>query len=227
MKQSYLFLASALVLLSGFVSAGTHSLFTSTSSSTGNSFTTAPTFPATSPVILSPTPTPAPGDVIINEINWEGSNGDSDDEWIELKNTSSNPINLTNWTIEGLGSGSSSITLPTATIPANSFFLISHFDKLTSKINVDPDFITTTISLVNTGEILTLKNNSSVVIDTANHAGTWYTGTNTVPKKSMERKVIPGDGTVITNWMNATTHTNMDGATPSAEFGTPKAENGL
>lgn len=55
----------------------------------------------------------------------------------------------------------------------------------------------------------------------------WFSGSNSTPKKSMERKNPPSDGTVTGNWQIATTHTNMDDATASAEFATPKAINGL
>lgn len=207
----------------------TYALFSDSASSVSNTFAAASVFP-------TPTPTPCPstspssGSVVINEINWGGANGDGNDEWIELLNTTCNPINLTGWVVENLGTGSgggANITIPSGTIPANGFFLISNNDKNNSKINIDSDLVDTSVSLVDGGEQLKLKTSASgTLIDTANGTGAWFAGSNSTPKKSMERKSPPGDGTIATNWQTATTHTNMDGSGSTDEFGTPKAVNG-
>jgi len=44
------------------------------------------------------------GDVVINEIMWMGSVGNSNDEWIELRNMTDADINLSGWKIDGAGS---------------------------------------------------------------------------------------------------------------------------
>ncbi len=203
----------------------THGFFSSSAASIGNVFSASATFP---------TPTPLnPGDVIINEINWGGSNGDGNDEWVELRNTTSHSILLNNWVIENLGAGSGgganiTIASASATVPANGFFLVSSLVKSASRINIDPDYVTSSVSLNNGGEQLRLKTNLNILMDTANAtSGAWFGGSNSTPKKSMERKSPPGDGTVSGNWQTAITHTNMDGSGVSDEFGTPKATNGL
>ncbi len=215
------------------------SYFLDKEESLGNVFSAADTFVEASPTLTpsplpsisvtpSPTPTSGPGDVVINEINWVGSNGDGNDEWVELRNTTSNSIDLTNWLVEELGTGDgASITIPSGTIPANGFFLISNSDKTGSRVNVDPELVTTSVSLNNGGEQLVLKNSAAVTIDTANGTGAWFAGSNSTPKKSMERISPPGDGTQSTNWQTATTHINMDGSGSTDEFATPKAVNGL
>ena len=138
----------------------------------------------------------------------------------------SHTIDLSNWVIEGLGLGTASVTIPSGSIAANGFFLISNFNKATSRINVDSDFVTISVSLVDTGELLTLKNNFGTTIDIANQAsGGWFAGETTTPKKSMERKDPPDDGTSNGKWKNASTHTNMDGSSSTDEFGTPRAAN--
>lgn len=176
------------------------------------------------------TPPPIQGSVVINEINWGGSNGDGNDEWIELKNMTNSAIDISNWVVENLGLGgpNANLTIPSgSTIPANGFFLISNDNKDNSKINVDSDFVTSSVSLNNDGENLILKDNLNNVIDDANGTGSWYKGSNSTPKKSMERKNPPGDGTISGNWQTATTHTNMDASGTTDEFATPKAENGI
>src|SRR3989344_7849243 len=113
-------------------------------------------------------------------------------------------------------------------IPAGGFFLISNFDETTSRINVAPDLVTTDLQLDNANAQYILKDNSNNVIDTADDgSGNPLAGTNGPPKRSMERKSPSGDGTLGTNWQNASTHTNMDGSASTDEYGTPKATNGL
>ena len=218
------------IIVLGFMSYKTTlALFSDTAQSTNNTFTASEVFP---------TPTPIPvnaGDVVINEINWVGSTapGGGNDECVELLNTTSNPININGWVIENLGTGSgpgANITIATtsATIPGNGFYLISAKNKEDSRINVDPDLTVGSISLNNDGEQLILKTSATgTIIDTANGTGSWFEGVTSNPKKSMERKSPPGDGTQAANWQDATTHTNMDGSTSSDEFGTPKAANEL
>jgi hypothetical protein len=181
---------------------------------------------------ITPTATPIPGntsgDVVINEINWMGNNNDYRDEWVELKNMTPAQIDLTNWEVDNLGTSATSsanFIIPSGTIPANGFFLISRYDKANSNsvLNISPNITTTSINLDNSGELLTLKNNFGKTIDIANRNGAWYAGSNSIPKKSMERKNPPSDGTVSSNWYTCTASLNLDsGAT---ECGSPGAEN--
>lgn len=216
----------------------TTALFSDSGQSTANTFQAAATFPTATPTPTTPitptiTPTPIginPGDVVINEINWGGSNGDGNDEWIELKNMTGNTIDLSNWIVENLGTGSGSganITIPAGkTIGPNGFFIISALNQAGSRINVASDVVNSSVSLNNGGEQLKLKTSANVLIDTANGTGAWFAGSGSTPKKSMERKNPPGDGSQAANWQTATTHTNMDGSGSTDEFGTPKAANG-
>ena len=206
----------------------TLALFSNSAASVNNNFQASTAFPSLTP---SPTPTINPGDIVINEINWAGSNGDGNDEWIELRNTTSNVIDLSNWVIENLGTGSGSganIAIPAGkSIPVNGFFIISALTQSGSRINTTPDVVNSSISLNNGGEQLILKTSSGVTIDTANGTFAWFFGANSTPKKSMERKDPPGNGTSSVNWQNASTHTNMDGSGATDEFATPKIQNGI
>ena len=40
--------------------------------------------------------------VVINEIAWMGSAASASDEWIELKNTTNESINLSGWTLQSV-----------------------------------------------------------------------------------------------------------------------------
>ena len=211
------------LLFAGLViTVKSNSLFSDVETSSQNSFT-ANWIPEN-----TPTPTPKAGDVVINEINWAGSNGDGNDEWIELYNNTPYQIDLTNWVVQNLGTGNgggANLTIPSGIIPANGFFLISGKSRSLSKIDVDPNFVDSSVNLVNGGEQLILVSNNSTTIDVANGTGAWFAGSNSTPKKSMERKHPTDNGTITGSWQDATTHTNMDIGT--TEFGTPKALNGL
>lgn len=241
MKLRYL-LAAAIFLTSLFALSFrvTHSYFSNTGQSTSNVFTASAQFPTPTPTSTptptpTPIPTPVPGDVVINEINWGGNNlaTGSADEWIELRNLTDHVIDIGNWVVEHLAIAGGNVVIPTGkSIGANGFFLISNFDKDTSRVNVDPDFVTTAVSLTDDGKQLLLRTATigGILLDTANTAtppGHWFFGSKDDPTQSMERKSLPGDGTLSTNWQSATTHTGMDGLTSTDEFGTPKNPNGL
>ena len=204
----------------------THAFFTSNQIISGNTITTVSLSPApTISLTSTPSPTPipvSPGDVVINEIMWQGS----DDEWIELRNTTGNSIDISQWTIENAGSGSNSIQIPpSTTLPAGGLYLIAE-NKNMSTINVDPDQTTASVSLLDTGEVLMLKTSTSQTIDTAFTGVGWFLSSSS-PRKTVERNSTPGDGTQAANWQTATTHTGMDGSGSTDEFGTPKNTNGL
>ncbi len=155
------------------------------------SATPTPTDTATNTPTPTPTFTPTvitPGAVVINEVMWMGTTADANDEWIELYNTRSFPIDLTGWT---LTFGSTTINLGstpdavTAIIPAGGYFLLERTDDTTvSDIPYDQRY---TGALVNAGTIITLRDSSSIVIDTANgNDGPWPAGDATL-RASMER----------------------------------------
>lgn len=200
----------ALAFLATRVSFVTYASFTSGQATiTGVTLSTAASFP---------------GDVVINEVMWMGSSGNEYDEWIELRNTTGIPVDLTGWKIDGAGSGSDSITL-SGTIPADGYFLISHFVSSSSAIKdaIVVDQVIPGISLVNTGEQLTLKSATGVTIDQT-PSGAWAAGEHTPPiEKSMERNNDPTTGwhTCISDACNDTTYWDVEGN----NYGTPKVAN--
>lgn len=197
--------------------------FASMAISTTNTFTAAAQFPTGTP------PATTSGTVVINEIMWTGSQGNSADEWIELRNMTNNTIDLSNWKVDNLGTGTpGTVTIPVGkSIAPGGFFVISNDTEAGSIMSVTPDLITN-LSLSNNGELLVLKDSSNTIIDSANRDGDWYAGedpTGQQPKKSMERNNTPGDGTIAGNWHTASSQTNIDAG--NDELATPKAANGL
>ncbi len=179
-----------------------------------------------------------PGDVIINEIMWMGSNGETSDEWIELKNMTKRDINLSNWNIKqgGTGTGSGAhIEIPNGySIKANGYFLLTKKKWNETAIALSADLSKSKgythiagMKLEDEGEELVLENKDTIVMDRT-PLGAWAAGTDDTLKQSMERNDIPGDGSLSTNW-----HTCVSGAANSlpywdtlgVNFGTPLAAN--
>ncbi|HYD35408.1 MAG TPA: lamin tail domain-containing protein [Vitreimonas sp.] len=168
------------------------------------------------------------GDVIINEVMWMGSTTGPADEWIELRNMTSADINLTNWTVEGLGTGGA-LTITSGTLPANGYFVIANSAAASSALLNEPHFVTSTVELANTGEQLILKDSSAALIDQT-PAGVWAAGSNTAQKRSMERNNTPGDGSDVANWhscdsQSCTEARSLYWDSVGENYGTPNAAN--
>jgi len=170
-----------------------------------------------------------PGDVIINEIMWMGSEGDGNDEWIELKNMTDETVDLTNWDIVHGGSGTGGhIEIPSGySIKAHEFFLITkkQWDETKIKFSGDLDkdegyAHVSSMSLNNDGEDLILQDKSANTIDTAwKSSGDWPAGyennSSNYKHQSMERNDIPDDGALSGSW-----HTCDPGAMSDSEIAT-------
>ncbi|MFH1461201.1 MAG: lamin tail domain-containing protein, partial [Patescibacteria group bacterium] len=149
------------------------------------------------PILLSA----AQNDVVINEIAWMGTAISANDEWLELKNNTSQEIDLTGWTLKAID-GTPKISL-TGIIPAQGYFLLERTDD-DSMPNIIADQIYTG-ALGNSGENLELRDAQNNLIDSVNCSETWPAGDN-LTEQTMER--------ITGGWQ-----------TSSAAGGTPKAIN--
>lgn len=183
---------------------------------------------------------PQAGEVVINELMWMGSYGDTNDEWIELKNITSHDIDLSNCVIKNANSGigpGAHLQIPSGyIIKANDYFLITKkkWDETAVNLTADlpPDKGLTHksgMNLKNTGEELVLINSSGTTLDTAwKDDVIWPAGNNGIVKQSMERNDIPGDGALAENWHTCVDDQCNDITYWRAEgnnFGTPRAAN--
>lgn len=143
----------------------------------------------------------AQNDVVINEIAWMGSTDSGTNEWMELKNTTDNQINVPGWT---LSSADQKLTIHLqGQIPAQGFYLLERTAD-NSVPNSKADIIYKG-SLSNTGEDLLLYDNLHTIVDRVNFPTAWPAG-NSATKQTMEK--------TATGWQ---TSLNPNG--------TPKAEN--
>lgn len=171
--------------------------------------------------------------IIINELMWMGSSVSTADEWIELKNSTSDSINfkLTPWSL--YKNDTLMILINTGMLEKNGYFLISNnskdysFSGGKSILNIDPDLINNDISLSNSSVQYKLYNgptNASTLIDVADDkAGEPLAGENETVKKSMERNDESSDGTKKESWHTCFESANLDVGV--LDCATPRAEN--
>lgn len=164
--------------------------------------------------------------VLINELNWAGSSASTADEWIELKNQTDAPIDISSWQIEGAATSGGALTTPAgSTIPSKGFFLIANFAATSSQstLNITPDWVTTAVSLRNSNALYRLIDSAGKHIDEADDgAGAPLAGDNTT-KASMERNRQVGSGSSVGSWHSSYQTVNVDLGV--SQFGTPKSEN--
>ncbi len=140
-----------------------------------------------------------PGQIVINELAWMGTTTTPNDEWIELRNTTSADIDLNGWVLKAQD-GTPTILL-TGIIPANHTYLLERTDDI-SVPGIEADQIYTGV-MENGGEILELLDNTGAVIDTVE---TWYAGDNA--SKATMARTNTGD------WETSTIHYDLGLGTP-------------
>lgn len=132
-------------------------------------------------------PFSALANITINEIAWMGTQASYADEWIELKNNSSEPIDILGWTLyaqDGQPSITISETCNNTLIQGGGYFLLErHNDNTVPGITADCIY---TGALSNSGENLILKNSSGVIIDSVDASAGWPAGDNKT-KETMQR----------------------------------------
>ena len=157
---------------------------------------------------------PVVPDVIINEIMWMGSEDDestrhSGDEWIELRNMTDHDIKIGKWHIDELRDKGRKYMIPAShVIPANGYFLISAHSEnsANSDVAVIVDQVNSSLDYIDdyseNGQIV-LKDSDGNIIDVTPipDSSDWPVGENEEEKKwSMERNLVPGDGSEVDSW---------------------------
>ncbi len=173
-------------------------------------------------VTHTPTPTLVPSlAVLINEVAWAGTSASSSDEWIELHNHGSVPVDLTGWRLVA-DDGSPDIDL-SGSIPAGGYYLLERTDDNTvSDIPADLIF---SGSLSNDGEVFRLLAPDGSTVDTANlDGGAWPAGSRSPDCGSMERNGVVDDGPLAWTTNTGAVANGLD-ADGDPLRGTPKQPN--
>lgn len=175
-------------------------------------------------------------DVVINEVNWFGSDVSTSDEWVEIRNISTGSLDVSGWSIDGLGASAAAVSIDSNTILAPGAYLVigdrqgadtdGNRTSLTGVANVQ---VSSSVALTNGGDPLTLRDIDGTLIDET-PAGAWPAG-NSSTRRSMERldNLTGGgytDGSVSGAWytwnvLDGTDTTSVD----TADQGTPGANN--
>ena len=146
-------------------------------------------------------------DVVINEIAWMGTTNSSSDEWIELKNTTSQSISLSGWTLNSVD-GTPSITL-SGSIPAGGFFVLERTDDSSEPGSAAGQIYTGAMG--NSGEHLELRDSSNNVIDSVDD---WYAG-DSAGRATMSRTSDTSAGNVASSWSTSTSSYAVGKGTPN------------
>ncbi|MDR9365011.1 MAG: lamin tail domain-containing protein [Balneolaceae bacterium] len=152
----------------------------------------------------------APGEIVINEIMYEPSDG-SDAEFIEILNRTDENYDLTDWL---LGDSKDETEIPRGILIRENDFLVltdsQPFAAESDKFVFIPDFQ----SLNNSGDAITLKNAAGTVIDSLFYQAGWGIDE---PGISLERKDPAGLSTDPGNWAS---NRSERGSTPGMENST-------
>lgn len=152
--------------------------------------------------------------VFISEINWAGSEKSTADEWIELVNLGSTPVDLSQYVLTGTATSGGAIQIADGTVLAPSHTLvIANYalgDPKTTLL-ISPDLVTTAISLPNTSLEILFTTPQGLVLDSYTDTGTPDFGASK-PVTSVER-----DLTTLT-WHSSTANLGLSSI---SQFGTP------
>jgi len=151
-------------------------------------------------------------EVVINEIAWGGTQASVNDEWIELYNPGANPVIVDNWTLKASGWGAA-ITL-TGSIPDNGYYLLERNDPGDDSTidDIAADIIYAQ-KLGDTGDVLELRDENGILIDTANQGATgWFAGAADPNYNSMERVGVLEDLSSFWHTNNGLTKNGQDAA---------------
>lgn len=150
--------------------------------------------------------------VTIHEVMWDGT------EYVELFNTQSESVSLTSWRLVRQQTGGEEKTIVQFAdgdeIAGGGYFLVEKAEEATT---VAADRLASGLTLVNTGERLTLYDAAGAAADQANQLGPWFAGQNTTDGVAMER-IAGSDGSREDNWYDST-------GSGGGRFGTPGQAN--
>jgi hypothetical protein len=117
-----------------------------------------------------------PFDVVINEIMADPTPVVQlpGEEYVELYNNTTFPIQLNNWTISV---GTTTRALPPIILPADSFVVLTSTTGAPLFTGINVVGVTSFPALTNTGGTITLRTSSGEVMHTVTYSDTWYQNT--------------------------------------------------
>lgn len=158
--------------------------------------------------------------IYISEIAWAGSSLSTADEWLELSNPTLQDISVGSWRLTGVGASNKPLALPPdAIIPAGGAYLIANYpaDDAHCSLTIQPNAVSTTVSIPNDKLIIQLWDTDGQLIDQAGSNNAPPAGYSKDIKASMVRVDFLMSGDLPAAWKTADLSQNLK--TP--DLGTP------
>lgn len=154
-------------------------------------------------------------DIVINEIMFDPN--DDNSEFIEFLNLSDDSVNVGGWEVVDENGNNYRLSQIPLLVPGNSFFLLAADSLVLSKYGLDESFLKTivgvsSLGLVNTGELILLKDVKGNVIDSVWYSDKWHNDNFGITKNISLERINPNLGANDpSNWSSSV---NSIGATP-------------
>jgi hypothetical protein len=154
-------------------------------------------------------------DLVINEIMYDP--GSDNSEFIEFLNLSGDSVNVGGWQMVDENENSFKLSTIPLLIPANSYFLLAADSLVLSKYDLDSTVLKTivgesSLGLVNTGELILLKDVKGNTIDSVHYSDKWQNDNFISTKNISLERINPNlDGNNADNWSSSV---SAIGATP-------------
>jgi hypothetical protein len=156
--------------------------------------------------------------LVINEIMFDPSNDNC--EFIEFLNLSSDSVNVGGWKIEDENGNDFRLSQFPTIVPNNSYFLLAADSLINSKYNLDETVLRTVIGvsslgLVNSGELILLKDVKGNVIDSVFYSDKWQNNNFVSTTNISLERINPNLGANdLNNWSSSV---DPIGATPGKQ----------
>ncbi len=158
--------------------------------------------------------------VVINEVMYSNTKAN---QYIELRNMWNTSVSMSGWILQNASnSGTTNLSLPAwATIWANWYYLIVNSNTSLSILSwsISPNYITSSLSLNSSSQSnIVITDNLWAIYDSV--VSFPWAAWNSVSNISMERKNVPWNWTVWTNWYSAVASVWFDDLIPKWTPGT-------
>ncbi|MGB5289297.1 MAG: lamin tail domain-containing protein [Ignavibacteriaceae bacterium] len=157
-------------------------------------------------------------DLVINEIMFDPD--DDNCEFIEFMNLSGDSVNIGGWKIEDENGNDFRLSQVPLMVPDNSYFILSADSLIESKYNLDEAdlrtiIVVSSLGLVNTGELILLKDVKGNVIDSVWYSDKWHNDNFVSTKNISLERINPNLGANDPN--NWSSSVESIGATPGKQ----------
>ncbi|MFC2103305.1 lamin tail domain-containing protein [Bacteroidota bacterium] len=156
--------------------------------------------------------------IIINELMFEP--GEDNSEYVEFWNVSNETINIGGWSIEDENDNVYKLSNTTFNLNLNEYFVIAADSLILSKYSLPQDVLIiildeATLGLVNSGELILLKDVKGNTIDSVWYSDKWHNDNFVSTRNISLERINPNLGSNDTN--NWSSSADLTGGTPTVQ----------